>query len=480
MHIVVLNGSPKGEVSITLQYIKYLEKVYTNHDFKVLHISQKIKKLDKNEDYFYEIIEEVTSADLILWIFGLWVLAVPAQYMRFIELISERKAESAFKGKYTAAISTSIQFYDHTAHNYIRAVCEDLGMNFIDGISFYMLDLMKEPKRKDFLVFAENVFLVREAGASTSKIFSPMVSNGFVYKSSSVVEKISTGKKVLVITDQNNKNSNLDRMVEHFRNSIIEKPELVDLNSIHIKGACLGCMQCGYDYTCHYNDGFREFYDNKVRQADILVFTGTMKGRFLSSMWKTFFDRAFFWTHTPSLLRKQIAYIISGSVSQNQNLLQMLEGHVAARQSANLVDIVTDESADSEVIDGLLEKLARQAVRYAEEDFVRPQNFLGVGGHKIFRDEIFGHIRSVWQADHRYYRKHGLYDFEQKKIGLRIINFFLLLTCKIPSFRKKYYKNIRKFIASRYEKSLEKLIKEDKLVPESPAINGKPLNQKNS
>ena len=465
MHIVVLNGSPKGEFSITFQYIRYLEKVYATQNFKVLHISQKIKKLDKNEDYFNEILEEVTSADLILWIFGLWVLAVPAQYMRFIELVSERKAEPAFKGKYTAAISTSIQFYDHTAHNYIRAVCEDLGMNYIDGISFYMLDLMKEPKRKDFLVFTENIFRVREERAPTSRIFTPVVSNDFAYKSSAVVDKISTSKKVLVITDQIDKKTNLDQMVEHFRDSFVEKPELVELTSIHIKGACLGCMQCGYDYTCHYNDGFREFYNSRVREADILVFAGTIKGRFLSSLWKTFFDRAFFWTHTPSLLRKQIAYILSGQLSQNQNLLQMLEGHVAARQSANLVDIVTDESADARVIDGLLEKLARQAIRYADEDFVRPQNFLGVGGHKIFRDEIFGHIRSVWQADHRYFKKHGLYDFEQKKRGLRIVNFFLLLACRIPSIRKKYYKNIRRFIAGRYQKSLEQLIKEDKLVP---------------
>ena len=102
--------------------------------------------------------EDVGNADVILWIFGLWVLAVPAQYMRFIELVTERKAESAFINKYTAAISTSIQFYDHTAHNYIRAVCEDLGMRYVDGISFYMLDFMKEEKRKDLLSFFDTLF----------------------------------------------------------------------------------------------------------------------------------------------------------------------------------------------------------------------------------------------------------------------------------------------------------------------------------
>jgi len=93
-------------------------------------------------------------------------------------------------------------------------------------------------------------------------------------------------------------------------------------------------------------------------------------------------------------------------------------------------------------------------------NFNRPQNFLKVGGHKIFRDEIFGHILSVWQADHRYYRKNGLYDFEQKKRGLRIMNFFLLAACKIPSFRKKYYQNMMKFPAKRFGKITDKLIQE--------------------
>jgi len=88
---------------------------------------------------------------------------------------------------------------------------------------------------------------------------------------------------------------------------------------------------------------------------------------------------------------------------------------------------------------------------------VRPGNFLSVGGHKIFRDEIFGHIRGVWQADHRYYKKHGLYDFEQKKMGMRVMNFFLLAACRIPFVRKKYYSNIKKFPAKRLGKLLDKL-----------------------
>ncbi len=238
MKILVLNGSPKGEHSITLQYVKFLERVYSSHEFKILHISQKIKKLEKNNDYFLEVIDDIISADAIIWSFGLWVLAVPAQYMRFIELVYERKKEHAFNDKYTAAISTSIQFYDHTAHNYIRASCEDLGMKYVSGISFYMLNFMKEEKRQDLMIFFEEMVRTVELKLHTTKQFSPLRYSKFKYETSNDEPGIETRKKILVLTDHYEKESNLGRMINRFISSFTECPELIDLNDIHIKGAC--------------------------------------------------------------------------------------------------------------------------------------------------------------------------------------------------------------------------------------------------
>jgi hypothetical protein len=65
--------------------------------------------------------------------FPLYFLLVPSNYKRFIELIWERGAEAAFKGKYAASLSTSIHFYDHIVHNYINAISEDLDMKFAGG-----------------------------------------------------------------------------------------------------------------------------------------------------------------------------------------------------------------------------------------------------------------------------------------------------------------------------------------------------------
>ena len=80
--------------------------------------------------------------------------------MRFIELISERGMEDAFENKHAAVMTTSIHYYDHTAHNYMRAVCEDLSMKFVDAISLDIIDMMEEERRREMIVFAEEGFFI--------------------------------------------------------------------------------------------------------------------------------------------------------------------------------------------------------------------------------------------------------------------------------------------------------------------------------
>jgi len=122
MKIAVLNGSPKGDLSITLQYVFLIRKKSPEHQFKVFNIAQDIRKLEKDESAFKEVIDEIRSSDGVLWSFPLYFLLVHSHYKRFIELVFERGAGEAFRKKYTASLSTSIHFFDHTAHNYINAV----------------------------------------------------------------------------------------------------------------------------------------------------------------------------------------------------------------------------------------------------------------------------------------------------------------------------------------------------------------------
>ena len=141
--------------------------------------------------------------------------------------------------------------------------------------------------------------------------------------------------------------------------------EAINIHDIDILGGCIGCGKCGYNHECSYTgkDGYKEFWEEHVMKADILVFTGTIKDRFLSARWKMVYDRAFYNTHTPTLIGKQLSYIISGPFSQIPNLKEMMQAHVEIQMS-NLVGFVTDEYGDSAEIDALLYDLAKRSGNY--------------------------------------------------------------------------------------------------------------------
>ncbi|OPX38361.1 MAG: hypothetical protein B1H12_02680 [Desulfobacteraceae bacterium 4484_190.2] len=441
MRIAVLNGSPKGDVSVTMQYVHYIQKKFPQHELKILNISQKIKVIKKNEKPFQQIIDEVKSSDGVLWAFPLYFLLVHSNYKRFIELIWENGTESAFKNKYTAALSTSIHFYDHTAHNYINAICDDLNMEYVGSFSADMYDLLKEKEREKLILFAEHFFGAIEKKLPTSKNFHPVIHSEFDYVPSDVKTKVDIGnRKIVILTDSEDDQTNLGKMIKRFSRSFSDEVEVINLHNVDIKGGCLGCIQCGYDNNCSYGDkdGYVEFFNTKVKTADVIVIAGTIRDRYLSSKWKMFFDRSFFNTHTPTMMGKQIGFVISGPLSQIPNVRQILEAYFEVNQGS-VVDFITDECEDSAEMDVLLQNLAERLIQYGHEGYMKPVTFLAVGGTKIFRDDIYGRFRFPFRADHKLYRKHGFYDFPQKDYKSRLRNSIMMLLNKIPSMRKDIY-----------------------------------------
>jgi hypothetical protein len=59
MKITVLNGSPKGELSVTMQYVAYLAKLYPQHEFNIHHIAQRLKRLEKDSKAFDGVIDKI-------------------------------------------------------------------------------------------------------------------------------------------------------------------------------------------------------------------------------------------------------------------------------------------------------------------------------------------------------------------------------------------------------------------------------------
>lgn len=457
MKITVLNGSPKGHLSVTMQYVNFIQKKFPDHELKILNVASQIKKIEKDEKAFQEIIDDVRSSDGVLWAFPLYYLLVSSQYKRFIELIWEREASDVFKNKYTAVLSTSIHFFDHTAHTYMNAICDDLDMKYLGSFSAAMYDLLSRKGREKWTHFASEFFDGIQNSVPAAKKYSPILYRPFDYIPGSPGQKVSLqGKKVLILSDLKDPQTNLGKMIEQFKNSFVDEVKVIHLHQVDIKGGCLGCLQCGYDYQCSYGDQdeFVQFYKDQVKTADVLVFTGTIQDRYLSSRWKMFFDRSFFNTHTPSLTGKQVGFILSGPLRQISNLRQILEAYTEWQQ-ANLVDIVTDEVEESKELDARLQFLAQQAVHFAEKNYIKPKTFLSVAGMKIFRDDIWGKLRFPFQADHQFYKKHHLYDFPQKDYKARVMNSILILLTRIPSMRKEIY---RKRMKEEMLKPLQKVV----------------------
>ncbi|WP_026884710.1 NAD(P)H-dependent oxidoreductase [Clostridium akagii] len=442
MKIIVLNGSPKGDLSATMQYIKYIQKKFSQHELKIINIAERIGQIEKDKKVFDDIINEIKSSDGVIWGFPLYFFLVSSQYKRFIELIFERNVEAAFKGIYTSILATSVKLLDHTAINYMNSICDDLNMNYVDYFSAHMDDLEKESERKNLLQFAQNYFDAIENRRVTFKNYSSINYSPIQYNSETNSGKIDVLSKKMVIVTDSLEDSNLKNMIEQFRNSFSSNIELISLKDIDIKGGCLGCIRCGYDFTCAYTgkDGFIDFYNSKMKTADIIIFAGTIKDRYLSSIWKRYFDRSFFNAHTPSLSGKQLGFIISGPLRQIPNLMEMLEGY-AQWQMSNIVGFVTDEQKTSKEIDEQLYSLALNVTHFSIMDYHKPYTFLGTGFWKIARDEIWGNLRFPFIADYKAYRELNIYDFPQKNYKSRIKNLILILMVKIPAIRKETYAN---------------------------------------
>jgi len=113
------------------------------------------------------------------------------------------------------------------------------------------------------------------------------------------------------------------------------------------------------------------------------------------------------------------------------------------------VCIISDEYEDSSYLEGLLRNSARRLAQAAGAGYQKNINFLGLGGIKIFRDLIYS-MRGVIRDDHRFYRKHGLYDFPQKDLGKHLFNLTMGMAFRIKSVRVQAFERMPEMYIQRH------------------------------
>jgi hypothetical protein len=314
---------------------------------------------------------------------------------------------------------------------------------------------MKARERKELISFANFVFNSAKQGTLTFNRYKEIVFPERIYNPGKIKKITDPGiKKIVLIVDSMKSESNLLKMINRFKLILKDRIEIIEIERLNIKNGCVGCYHCGYSGECINNDGFADVYNDKIKKADILIFSGEIKDRFLSSLWKLFFDRSFFNNHVPVFNNKQIGVIISGPLEQVPNIRKMLEAYVEW-QGGSLVNIVTDEGDDVE-IDNLLENLAAQAVLCSDINYMRSLAFDGVAGARLLRDYVWGDFRFALLLDHKMYKKLGLYNFPQLDIKMRCLNFVLCPLMKISYFRKVFVPRFNKVIVRSHNRVLNK------------------------
>lgn len=445
MNILILNGSPAGKDSITLFTMQYIQRHFPEHQYEILHVGQQIRRMEKDPSLWAD---KLRAAGMIVFCYPVYTFLVPAQLHRFIELMKGSGIDLA--GKYATQVSTSKHFYDVTAHRFIQDNCGDMGLRYIRGLSADMEDLRHEQGRREALAFfryvlwnVERGFWESAAPAGASALLSATPDAGRL--------DAPAPKRVVIVADFSYaRGDRLRNMCERLKNRLPGETEIVDIGQFPFAGGCLGCFNCAADGKCVYKDGFDGWLREHIQTADALVFAYAIADHSMGYRFKLFDDRQFCNGHRTVTMGKPVGYLVDGALDAEPNLRMLMEAR--AEVGGNMLAGIAGDQRDP---DREIDRLAQTLCYAVAEQYVPPRNFFGVGGMKIFRDLIW-QMQGLMRADHRFYKRHGFYDFPQKKRGVMWAMYLVGGMMRNPKLRKKLGGRMTEGMTLPYRKVLER------------------------
>ena len=210
MKVLIVNGSPRGRYSVTLQSCLYLEKHFPQHNFEYLNVGAGISAFEKDMS---GALKAMVSAELIVLSYPVYCFLAPSQMHRFVSLLKENKA--ALKNKYITQFTTSKHFFDVTAHRYIEDNCRDMGMRVIKGLSADMEDMLHEQGRRELEDFFSYALFCVENGIYDK--YSPAPAKELpVYERSISPVKKQDGFDTVIVADLKPGDDSLRDMIKDF------------------------------------------------------------------------------------------------------------------------------------------------------------------------------------------------------------------------------------------------------------------------
>ncbi|MCJ7548732.1 MAG: hypothetical protein MUQ30_03520 [Anaerolineae bacterium] len=147
-------------------------------------------------------------------------------------------------------------------------------MHYTGAYSAEMRDLFKADKRGAHAAFATRLLDATERQTQTAPRFAPLHPRSFAYVPGETISAVATrGKKVIILTDAEPHQANLNHMVTRLHRTFGDGAEIINLHDMDIKGGCLGRLHCGYDKECAYEgkDEYIDMHRQRLQTADILI-----------------------------------------------------------------------------------------------------------------------------------------------------------------------------------------------------------------
>ncbi|MEI0478347.1 iron-sulfur protein [Brachyspira pulli] len=377
-----------------------------------------------------------------------WLLCI-------IELLKENNVN--IKNKFATQVSTSKHFYDITAHKFVEENCLDLGLKYIKGLSADMEDLIEKKGQDDAINFFNYLIFCAENNLNIKENANNKEIEKIVYKRKTEDNGANNKEKdILILTNCSDKDESLRNMIEDFKSIFPYKTREINIRDYKFHGGCLGCFGCAITGKCVYKDGFDDFLRKDIQTADAIIYAFSIENHYTHSSFKLYEDRQFCNGHRMVTEGMPVGYIISGDYDKEYNLQTLVESRCEV--GGNFLTHVAND-CNRDAYDELL-KLS-SIMKYAiDNKCTRPKNFYGVGGMKIFRDLIYV-MQGLMKEDHKYYKKHNVYDFPQKQ-RMKMLQIKLVgALISIPSMQSKMKNKMNEYILMPYKKIIDNASKKN-------------------
>jgi multimeric flavodoxin WrbA len=418
--LLILSFSGQGENSLTLKSLEVLEHHKDVEAFEKVIISPSFD-VDKEFD---NVAEKMKTADVIIWAVSPFHMNIPSHMYRFFEKCREEKM---MLHNINTFFQTNMRVCDTFLSTALERQIRTISTVFVQGLSFATPDIINRkmalyniatpdlpPKKVLRIKNTEPKFYEGE-GLRTAVQWYKILKKLAVAE----IHPLSlTSRKTVLFVDMNKQNQPHSsfvsigvRNLEAYYQKAGCNVEKLAQRDYNIK-PCDGCKICYASKECKIKDDYLA-YEERISEADIIIYYGACTGGFTSSVSKTCIDRGV----KNGLMPK------NGVLPENMHKYQAV-GYVLDTDPESYA-IFKDyafamASFSFQHFLGILANIPNQSqddlttMKYysllvTEEEMLPQRNFYSEKIGKHFAD-LSRNIPTVIPEEAKYYRKSGAYD----------------------------------------------------------------------